>query len=194
MGDVREELAALFREATLVGADYAPQLAERALDIVSKAAVEKCCAVAVVGRLPHYEHCLDKCPLCGAVLALERHRVGLRLGIGGGHCSTCHRDYSLSLPHSDLPPIPIARVGSLKSLAVPVAEALSAGEITHHEGPGGVKLTVTDLPPFAAAIVEAGGMIKYALASCEGGADVGRIAERYGGSGTERAATFTVER
>ena len=46
--DVKEELVALFREATLVGADYAPQLAERALDIVSKAAVAKSEAIVQV--------------------------------------------------------------------------------------------------------------------------------------------------
>lgn len=47
MSDVREELAALFCEATLVGADYAPQLAERALVVVTGKRCGNCKSIHV---------------------------------------------------------------------------------------------------------------------------------------------------
>ena len=121
----------------------------------------------------------------------------------------------------DLPPVPIANCGC-ESLAEEVARELAGGEVTHHEPPEDVKLTVTDTPPFAAVWWEDAGGRHYVLVSgacpecvngeipwdaeqgfaitkcdvCDGtGArtDVGEIARRYGGDGDARVARFEVK-
>jgi hypothetical protein len=177
MGSLREQIADVVR-GCYCGDDYRVYeedvcaATDEVIALVDQARIEECAAGAVVEHLP-------------TLLPVWRPRA--------------------PLPEEkwifDLGPIPIAAApGSLaEGVAGLLAERKSPCQ-TCRDGYDDEcancivtpKRDFRDPPPFAAAYTDHGGKRTYTLASCAGGADVGNIAARYGGSGTERSATFEV--